>query len=303
MAVATTVPRSRRALLSAAFGAAAATAAHALGRPLPVRANDPNDVLLGGNNVIGTTTQWVNTFTNLDVINIISGHAGRGILATSSEGIGLEGRSEHAEQYGVVGTNSSPTGGGGVFGSTAATLGETAGVAGQVVSPEGFGVLGDTLATETTARALVAHAPAGTGVVGWAGNGTHPAAKAKTGVFGYSAIDASAVGARGESPTGTGVLAVSTTGNALRVVGKARFNRSGKVSVPKNRKYVDVTVPGGLASNSIVGATIQMYRSGVAVAGVRHNYPSAGRIRIYLTKVASTTSSTPVAWFVTEYGA
>jgi hypothetical protein len=47
-------------------------------------------------------------------------------------------------------------------------------------------------------------------------------------------------------------------------------------------------------------ATIQTYRSGVtvAVSGVRLNYPSTGKARIYLTKIASSTSSTPVAWFV-----
>jgi hypothetical protein len=225
-----------------------------------------------------------------------------GVKGDSPTGTGVFGRSQSTDGYGVIGSNEADTGGAGVFGGTAAATGETAGVIGQVVSPGGFGVLGDTLATETTARALVAHAPAGTGVVAWAGTGAHPAAKAKTGVFGYSAIDASSVGARGESPAGTGVLAVSSTGNALRVVGKARFSRSGKVSVPKNRNYVDVTVPGGLASNTIVNATIQMYRSGTAVAGVRHNYPTAGKIRIYLTKVPSTTSSTPVAWFATEYG-
>jgi hypothetical protein len=289
MAVDTTVPRSRRALLAAALGAAAATAAHALGRPAQVRANDPNDVLLGGNNVTGATTSFNNMFTDLDMITINTIGQGYGVLATSNNGTGLEGRSNHPNFYGVVGNNIGDSGGGGVFGSTAATFGETSGVAGQVVSPEGFGVLADTLATGATARALVAHAPAGTGVVGWAGTGPHPAGRPGTGVYGYSAA-------------GTGGQFTSSTGNALRVSGKARFNRAGRVNVPKNRKYVDVTVPGGLASNTIVNATIQMYRSGVAVSGVRHNYPTAGKIRIYLTKVPSTTSSTPVAWFAAEYG-
>jgi hypothetical protein len=47
-------------------------------------------------------------------------------------------------------------------------------------------------------------------------------------------------------------------------------------------------------------ATIQTYRSGiaVAVAGVRLNYPSAGKARIYLTRVPSTTSTTPIGWLV-----
>lgn len=222
--------------------------------------------------------------------------------ATAGETRGVLGQASSPDGFGVVGVNTAASGGAGVAGFAQSTSGQAAGVQGQASSPDGFGVLGDSLAEDPTARAMVGHAPAGTGVLGWAGGGEVPGGRAATGVFGYAAIDASAVGVRGESPAGTGVQAVSTTGNALRVSGKARFNRSGRASVAKGRTYVDVTVPGGLASNSIVSATIQMYRAGVAVAGVRLNYPATGKIRIYLTKVASTTSSTPVAWFVTEYG-
>jgi hypothetical protein len=222
--------------------------------------------------------------------------------ATSGGTVGAKGISKSPDGYGVIGSNEADSGGAGVYGGTAATSGETAGVIGQVQSPDGYGILGDTLAGDGTARALVAHAPRGTGVVGWAGDGSHPAGRAATGVFGYSALDVASVGVRGESPTGIGVQAVSGTGYAVRVSGKARFNRSGKVSVPKSRNYVDVTVPGGIASNTVVNATIQMYRAGVAVAGVRLNYPISGKARIYLTKVASTTSSTPVAWMAIETG-
>jgi hypothetical protein len=64
---------------------------------------------------------------------------------------------------------------------------------------------------------------------------------------------------------------------------------------------VDVTVPGGLAANSVVHATLQTYRAGVSIAAVRTNYPSTGKARIYLTKVASTSAATSVGWFVAEY--
>ena len=60
-------------------------------------------------------------------------------------------------------------------------------------------------------------------------------------------------------------------------------------------------MPGGLsASKSSVVATIQTYRPGVAIAGVRLNYPSTGKARIYLTKVASATATTPVGWLVLD---
>jgi len=130
---------------------------------------------------------------------------------------------------------------------------------------------------------------------GWAGDHT------TTGVYGYTYAtlgigvvgdDASAVSG------GIGVYATSMHGNALQVSGRASFNRSGGASVPKNRSYVDVIVPGGLASGANVLATVQTYRVGVWVAGVRKNFPSAGKARIYLNKVASRSAATPVAWFV-----
>jgi hypothetical protein len=87
------------------------------------------------------------------------------------------------------------------------------------------------------------------------------------------------------------------------VNGKSRFSRAGKVFVRANKKYVDISVPGGIASNTILFANLQTYRSGAAIAAVRPNYPQSGKARIYLNKVASTTSSTPIGWFAAEYGA
>jgi hypothetical protein len=308
-------------LLAAAAGAAGMTAARALGAPIEVRAGSDGDVVLGGTNISGASTTILNHSTNVDVLSIDTWGSGRGIYASSSGGRGIHGSSNAAEGiygwgvttgvtgecnradgYGVVGVSSATDGGAGVGGFAQATVAESAGVLGQASSPEGFGVLGDTLATEASARAIVGHAPAGTAVLGWAGTGAHPSGLPETGVFGYSAIDSESVGVRGESPAGTGVKAVSSSGNALRVAGKARFNRSGRSSVKKGQRSVDVTVPGGISSNTVVHATIQRYRSGVAVAGVRLNYPAPGKVRIYLTKVASSTSSTAVGWIATEFG-
>ena len=128
-----------------------------------------------------------------------------------------------------------------------------------------------------------------------------------TAVFGQSIVDADGkgvvgraakgYGVRGEAASGIGGYFVSG-GVALQVAGKAKFSRSGVASVPAGKQSVDVAVPGGLDSASAVFATIQTYRPGVYVAGVRRNYPSPGKARIYLSKVASTAASTPVAWFV-----
>ncbi len=147
---------------------------------------------------------------------------------------------------------------------------------------------------------------------GWAGSGD---AGTKVGIYGYTdagdgygvvgvaaAMTGAAGGAgvcgRGHDAGMIGVLADSHLGVALKVVGAATFSRSGRASVPKKRAYVDVLVPGGIGAAANVLATIQMYRSGVWVAGVRRNYPVSGKARIYLNKVGSTTATTPVAWFV-----
>ena len=112
----------------------------------------------------------------------------------------------------------------------------------------------------------------------------------------------SGLGVWGQSTsTGIGVKAGSFGGVALRVEGKASFSRSGRATIAKGNASVDITVAGGLAANSVVHATLQTYRGNVSIAAVRTNYPSAGKARIYLTKVASTTGPTIVAWFVAEY--
>ena len=84
---------------------------------------------------------------------------------------------------------------------------------------------------------------------------------------------------------------------ALRVDGKATFSRSGRATVPRGRSAVDVLAPGGLDALSLVLAVPMMNRPGVFVQAVVPN-PATGTFRINLNRVASSTSSTPVAWFI-----
>jgi hypothetical protein len=85
---------------------------------------------------------------------------------------------------------------------------------------------------------------------------------------------------------------------AMQVIGKVSLSRSGRATVKAGHASVDVDLRarGGLGGSPMAFATIQQYRVGIAVASVRANYPSAGRMRIYLTKAPS--SSTKVAWMV-----
>jgi hypothetical protein len=115
------------------------------------------------------------------------------------------------------------------------------------------------------------------------------------GVFGKTTIGQ---GVRGQATSGVAVRATASSGYALFTTGKVKLDRSGRALVAANRTYVDVTVPGGVASTALGFATLQTSRSGVYVAAVRPAYPTASQMRIYLNKVASTSSSTPVAWMV-----
>jgi hypothetical protein len=147
----------------------------------------------------------------------------------------------------------------------------------------GAGVVGISNGSQAAGVEGLAHGYYGVGASGWSGG-------------------AGGIGVVGSgSGTAAGGLFQSEHGPALQVSGPAQFTRSGRALVPANHSYVDITVPGGLTTGtSMVIATIQAYRSGVAVSGVRLNYPSAGKARIYLTKVASTTATTPVGWIVLD---
>jgi hypothetical protein len=83
---------------------------------------------------------------------------------------------------------------------------------------------------------------------------------------------------------------------ALRVEGKASFSRSGRVAVAAGKSYRDVSVPGQLSGTPLCFANLASYRAGVHVAAVRPNYPSSGKMRIYLNKAV--TSPIDVAWVV-----
>ena len=274
MAIDIAAPRSRRALLTAGVGAVSATVAAGIDRPLPVQATN------GGSIVLGTwPTNFNGTGTNeASASTYIYSSSGGGLWARASVGDGLMGWADSTSgaYTGVFGESDSVIGVG-TRGIAMSNTGKTMGVLGNVVSPDGTGVMGCS-----------------------SGLPAFPVPAPLTGVFGYATSATTAVGVRGESPEGTGILATSKTGTALRVTGKAKFSRSGRASVRAGRKYVDVTVPGGLASNSVVHATLQTYRAGVAIAAARKNFPSAGKVRIYLTKIGSRTAGTSVGWWVAE---
>ncbi len=140
------------------------------------------------------------------------------------------------------------------------------------------------------------------------GRGVHGAATVAggLGVVGEAVAGAGVVGRSGAGPNDVGIGVVAQAGargTALYVNGRVSFTRSGRASIPAGRSHVDIRPRLGLApleQREVLGilATLQRYRPGVYVAAVRSNYPTPGKARIYLNRVASTTHDTPVTWFV-----
>jgi hypothetical protein len=261
--------RSRRAFLAAAAGATAATVVSAIGRPAAVRAGTDGDVVLGALNNADDVTSIQRGTTGPAIAGITS--FGSAISGDANQGVGVQGNS---------------TEGRGIYGS-----GGTGGVHG--FSDAGYGALGVSIS--------------GSGVLGH--SGPDPlSTPAKTGVHGYAAQDANArgvhgqttggQGVRGEATSGVGVYATATTGVALKVAGRTALSRSGKAFIAAGRSRVDVDLRarGGLTGTPLCFANLLSYRSGVYVAAARPNYPSAGKLRIYLNRAV--TSSISVAWVV-----
>jgi hypothetical protein len=149
--------------------------------------------------------------------------------------------------------------------------GEDIALAGHADAADGTGVFGDSsFAT-------------GIGVEGdQSGSGS--------GVFGHAT--GVGVGVNGQSESGTGVYAQSNTGRALDVVGKARFSRSGVVSVAAGTSTRTVHVA-GVTLASMVLATAQQAASVYVQAVV----PAAGAFSIRLTGPAPS-GGLKVAYFV-----
>jgi hypothetical protein len=272
------VRRSRRAVLGAALGGAAAVAATAVAKPLSVSAADGGNVILGQANTSSTATSLQNTTAG-----------GTSVVGTSATGIGLQGLSTDTTPtadfltpsnktgvYGVAGSatnateNTDETGvygfaelsslSAGVWGESSVGTGVfgyggtgVAGIGEWGVYGSGMvGVVGDVGTT-------------GTGVYGWTGNGTPPTPGAGVGVY-----------ARAES----------TSQYALYVVGKARFSRSGRTSFGSTATSKKISMT-GVTSSSYVIATMQTNVSGLYVRAV---VCGTGYFYIYLSKAPGKTA-------------
>jgi hypothetical protein len=173
MAIDTTIPRTRRAILIGALGGVAAAAASTVGRASPVSATD-GDPLLVGHTYSSTTrtkidaTGSVALWGTSDTAAAIHGKSdsGNGVDATSNSGNGIDARSTSG--IAVVGTSHGK--------NQPAILGQANG--------------------------------RGAGVYGWSASGPAPLPTSGAGVFGYTTLP-NGQGVLGTNTHGVGVFGFS----------------------------------------------------------------------------------------------
>jgi len=258
--------RTRRAVLAAAAGSAAALAVSTI-RPAPVAAiaapmlTETDNATTAATGVSNSTADSQGLF----------GHAvgdGNGVEGTSVTGHGLRGISSDSSDPATNTSNAGVVGVAGDIGDIPANIALTgvfgrsdpssnpdiagAGVWGQ---SDDFGVIGD-------------------GGIGVLGDGF-------IGVIGAAA-----------SSAGIGVLATLDVagGRALRVEGRAEFTRSGRATIPAGQSRRTVAL-GGCTTSTLVLAVLSANRSGRYVRAV---VPGSGSFTIYLN--ATVSSSTGVTW-------
>jgi hypothetical protein len=193
----------------------------------------------------------------------VAGFAGSGGVPAPAQGTGVYGSGATAGTWGAS------TGGPGAFGA----------------SQTGPGVRG----SNSTATYGAVEGLGPVGVAGW-GSVPHEGlgSRAGTGVFGSGTV----AGVRGESATGIGVHAVSAKGTALKVTGKAAFDRAGTVTMRAGTSTYKKTLA-GVTTSSQVFAVLRTRRSGTYVAAVSC---SSGYFTIRLNKALA--YKTTVSWFV-----
>ena len=214
----------------------------------------------------GTAVSGASTDTTPNGDNFASASHRTGVLGSAGDVTGIEANTDEIGVYGYADLSPFSSGvrgrshaGAGVFGSSDSSFG--------VIGAGDVGVYG----TGGTAGVIGDVDTGAIGVYGWVGSTIAPAAP------GGVAVHAAA--------QSTGLI-------ALNVVGKAKFSRSGRVTIAKNHASVAVTLAGVTTASYII-ATLQTNKAGVYVRAV---VPASGKFTIYLSKAS--TSATVVGYLV-----
>ncbi len=221
------------------------------------------------------------TGTAVEATNDNAGNSAPAVSAPTNgaNGTGIYGNATGAGSIGVEGTGETY----GVFG-----VGDTAGIFGTDAGSHANIAIAASLTNAANESPAVKATTAGTGNA-IAASITNPA-NTRSAVSGTT--NGIGPGVHGVSSKGTGVLAQSTSGDALKVIGKIAFSRSGLAKVAARKKSVKVTLS-GVSLSSMILATLQSNAGSIAVANA---LPGAGSFTINLT--AAHSRPVKVAWFI-----
>jgi hypothetical protein len=281
---------SRRAILGAALGGAAAVAVNAIAIPRTVVAADGDNALLGTANTSTTETSFENTDAGETSVVGVHAGAGTGVRGTSLDGVGAVGQStDSTPSDGAI--DSHRTGVWGTAGDEATIASNTdeSGVYGFCdVSDQSTGVWGD------SPQGVGVYGTGDVGMMASGGSSGLFAFGPTQGIFGNSSLTGRGItGVVGgltpvPFPTGVAVYAradENTSITALQVLGKVKFSRSGRKSITAKATSAKVTLA-GVTTSSYVVATLQ---TSVTGCYVRAAVPSSGSFTIYLSKAPGKT--------------
>jgi hypothetical protein len=188
MAIDTTSPRTRRAILMGALGGVVASVAAAVGRASPASATDGNQVLVGHSYTSTTATEIDATGVNA-IIGISDSQTGIGGGSTSGTGVSASSSTGTALLASSTLGNAILATSGGTGYALSASSDKASAISALNHSAAHAAIFGESLGGSP-------------GVYGTSGPGGAPSPK--TGVFGFANQDATAVGIKGQSPKGRG---------------------------------------------------------------------------------------------------
>jgi hypothetical protein len=206
MAIDTTGPHSRRALLAGAAGGLGGLVAAAIGRVNPVAAAGGDPIVLGNANDAGTSNTTIKTNSSYPGIALQMNNLGTGTGAfmLSTSGVGLAAQTSHADRYGASATNQAMSSGTG-----AAIL---------ATGKQNHGLVATTQHSNKDAITATSAAAAGVGAAIRATGGHNTGIEAtSTDQFAVRGITTDSTAIRGESQTATGVA--GSSGNWVGVAG------------------------------------------------------------------------------------
>ena len=297
------MPRSRRAILAGALAGIGAAVGKAVVAPMAARAaGDDGAVIHVGDLYANAQSQTTlaNQANNGRVLWVASNADlgfGNGVAITAFS----------AKTWGIEGISTS---GGGILGRST----DNAGVVGR--SQNGIGVIGDSLSdlgvvgtslSPSDPAAVGWHRSQQTGLMGFSADLLQPLppVRAKTGVYGHSALGSdsrgvigqspSGQGVRGESTSGVGVFGTSTTGFALHTSGRLRIQKvSGVATIARGSKTRTVTPGVKVTTTSFVLLTPKANLGARALWFTTNT--TANTLTIHMSSARS--SATKIAWLL-----